>query len=332
MAPTMPNEFIVLLILILLGFAVLAFFIRKWLSDYFEKQKPDRLLGDLIKSFDIRAHEQAREIREQSRMLNERLDNAARVISQVQKNIGEFSEIGRSMKNLQEFLQSPKLRGNIGEEILGDLIAQMFPKNSFFLQHAFKSGARVDVAIKTDGGILTIDAKFPMENFVKMSKAENEAERKSAEKEFIRDLKKHIDDISQKYILPDEGTLDFSLMYVPSESVFYELAQITEVMNYARRSRVYPVSPTTLYAHLQTILLSFAGKQLEVKTKSIFKLLRSMLVDYEKIEGNMGVLGKHLTNAYNQMSVVTQSFTLLGQKLKSSQRIEIKGEQEKLFE
>jgi len=332
MAPIMSNEFIVLLVLILLGFAVLVFFVRKWLNDFQEKQKPDRLLGDLIKSFDIRAHEQAREIREQSRMLNERLDNAARVISAVQKNIGEFSEIGRSMKNLQEFLQSPKLRGNIGEEILGDLIAQMFPKNSFFLQYTFKSGARVDAAIKTDGGILTIDAKFPMENFVKMSKAENEAERKLFEKEFIRDLKKHIDDISQKYILPDEGTLDFSLMYVPSESVFYELAQITEVMNYARRSRVYPVSPTTLYAHLQTILLSLAGKQLEVKTKSIFKMLRSMLGDYEKIEGSMGVLGKHLTNAYNQMSAVTQSFTLLGQKLKSSQSLEIKGEQEKLFE
>ena len=332
MAPIMSNEFIVLLVLILLGFAVLVFFVRKWLNDFQEKQKPDRLLGDLIKSFDIRAHEQAREIREQSRMLNERLDNAARVISAVQKNIGEFSEIGRSMKNLQEFLQSPKLRGNIGEEILGDLIAQMFPKNSFFLQYTFKSGARVDAAIKTDGGILTIDAKFPMENFVKMSNAENEAERKLFEKEFIRDLKKHIDDISQKYILPDEGTLDFSLMYVPSESVFYELAQITEVMNYARRSRVYPVSPTTLYAHLQTILLSLAGKQLEVKTKSIFKMLRSMLGDYEKIEGSMGVLGKHLTNAYNQMSAVTQSFTLLGQKLKSSQSLEIKGEQEKLFE
>ncbi len=320
----MTAEFIFLLLIIVFGFSVLAFFIKKWLSDFQEKQKPDRLLGDLIKSFDVRAQEQAREIREQTKVLNERLDNAARVISSVQKNIGEFSEIGRSMKQLQEFLQSPKLRGNVGEEILADLITQMFPKGSFFLQYGFKSGVRVDAAIKTDGGILTIDAKFPLENFVKMSKAETDADRKSHEKEFIKDLKKHIDDISEKYILPDEGTYDFSMMYVPSEAVFYELAQLTEIMTYARKKRVYPVSPTTLYAHLQTILLSFAGKQLEVKTKSVFKLLRSMLGDYEKIEGNMGVLGKHLTNAYNQMSVVTQSFALIGQKLKSTQSFEIK--------
>lgn len=322
----MPNESLFLLAVIVLGLVVLGFFIKKWLTDFQEKQRPDRLLGDLIKSFDSRAHEQTREIREQSKILNERLDNAARVIAAVQKNIGEFSEIGRSMKNLQEFLQSPKLRGNVGEEILADLIAQMFPKGAFSLQYSFKSGARVDAAIKTDGGILTIDAKFPMENFIKMSKAETEADRKLFEKEFIKDLKKHIDVISEKYILPDEGTMDFSLMYVPSESVFYELAQITEVMNYARRRRVYPVSPTTLYAHLQTILLSFAGRQLEVKTKSVFKLLRSMLGDYEKIEGNMGTLGKHLTNAYNQMSTVTQSFTLLGQKLKSTQSLDVKEE------
>jgi DNA recombination protein RmuC len=239
----------------------------------------------------------------------------------VQRNIGEFSEIGRSMKSLQEFLQSPKRRGTIGEEVMIDLIKQMFPQGSYFVQYTFKSGSRVDAAIKTDGGMLTIDAKFPMENYVKMYEAEIEKDREQYEREFIKDIKRHIDAISEKYILPDEGTLDFSLMYVPSESVFYDLAQIHEVMTYARKKRVYPVSPTTLYAHLQTILLSFAGKQMEVKTKTVFKMLRSMLADYEKIEGSLGVLGKHLTNAYGQMQQVNQGFSLLGHKLKSSQSL-----------
>jgi DNA recombination protein RmuC len=110
-------------------------------------------------------------------------------------------------------------------------------------------------------------------------------------------------------------------MYVPSESVFYELAQFDELMSYARKKRVYPVSPTTLYAHLQTILLSFAGKQMEAKTKSVFKLLRAMLTDYEKTETNINILGKHLTNAYGQMQQVSQGFVLLGHKLKSTQQI-----------
>lgn len=320
---------LILLIVIILGFVSLGFLIRRWILAS-QQEKPDQLMSDLLRSFDVRSSEQSKEIREQTKVINDRLDNAARVIAAVQKNIGEFSEIGRGMRDLQEFLRSPKLRGNIGEEILADLIGQMFPRGSFFLQYAFKSGVRVDAAIKTDAGILPIDAKFPMENYQKMHSLETEAEREVAKREFSRDIKRHIDAIHEKYILPDEGTLDFALMYVPSEPVFYELVQITEVMNYAKRNRVYPVSPTTLYAHLQTILLSYAGKQMEVKTKYVFKLLRSMLTDFEKIEGNMSILGRHVTNAYNQMNNVNQGITTLGQKLNSSQQLEAEVEEEQL--
>ena len=308
--------------LIIFGFIVLGFLIHKWIKDAAEKQKPDQLLAQVLKSVDTRSLEQTKEIREQTKALNERLDNAARVISQVQKNIGEFSEIGRSLRDLQEFLRSPKLRGNLGEEVLADLIAQMFPKNSFYLQYQFKSGVKVDAAIKTDAGILPIDAKFPMENYQKMVKGETEELRELSKKEFVKDIKRHIESISLKYILPEEGTMDFAMMYVPSESVFYELVQITEVMNFSKKNRVYPVSPTTMYAHLQTILLSFAGRDLETKSREIFTLLRAMTKDYEKIEGGLGVLGKHLTNAYNQMSSVLQNFNILGNKLKSSQELE----------
>src|SRR6266851_2872845 len=149
-----------------------------------------------------------------------------------------MSEIGRNMRELQDFLKSPKLRGNIGEHVLKDLITQIFPKNSFHLQYAFASGEKVDAAIQTDAGILPIDAKFPMENFQKLSKAKTDEEIKLLRKDFTRDIKKHIDAIAKKYILPDEGTMDFALMYVPSESVFYELANMTVVLDYARRSRV----------------------------------------------------------------------------------------------
>jgi len=313
----MSLELLIVLVIMISGFVALAFLIRQWIST--TAQKPDQFLSEFLKSFDSRSQEQSRETRELSKTFNERLDNAARIIGQVQKNIGEFSEIGRSMRDLQEFLKSPKLRGTIGEEVLSDLITQMFPRSSFFLQYAFKSGVRVDAAIKTDAGILPIDAKFPLENFEKLVKGETETERLAAKKEFMRDIKGHIETIAQKYILPDEGTLDFALMYVPSEAVFYELVQIGEVMRFAKSKRVYPVSPTTLYAHLQTILLSFAGKQMQEKSREVFQLLRSMLSDYEKLQQNLGVLGKHVTNAYNQMSQVNQGATILGQKLTSTQ-------------
>lgn len=316
-------ELIVIVGTIVVGFIVLGFFIKQWVS----VQKPDTLVSELLKSFDTRSYEQRQEITALSHGLNERLDNAARMFATVQKHIGEFSEIGRSMQNLQDLLKSPKLRGNIGEEVLSDLIGQMFPKGNFFLQHSFRSGVRVDAAIKTDAGLLAIDAKFPLENYQRMYASATEAERLSAQKEFARDLKRHIDAISDKYILPDEGTLDFALMYIPSEAVFYELVQMTEIMTYAKRARVYPVSPTTLYAHLQTILLSFAGKQFETKTKSLFKLLRTMVGDFEKLEGNISVLGKHLGNAYNQMGNVNHGVSQLGQKLHLTEQLETEEQQ-----
>ncbi len=259
--------------------------------------------------------EMTRTLQSNTRQLNDRLDEAARVIGTLNKHVGEMSEVGRGIKSLQEFLQSPKLRGNIGEQVLRDMIGQTFPKNSFHLQYGFKSGVKVDAVLKTDAGLLCIDSKFPMENFTLMHKGDTEAVRSQAKREFVSDVKKHVSDISKKYILPEEDTLDFALMYIPSESVYYEIANMNELMEYARTLRVYPVSPNTLYAHLQVLLLSFQGKELEQKSREIFRLLRAIQKDYGKVEEGLGVLGKHVGNAYNSMSTVTGAFTVLGQKL-----------------
>jgi len=288
----------------------------------FKKQKPSDELLEYLKTTNTRLNEQGKNF-------NERLDNAARIISSVQKNIGEFSEIGRGIKSLQEFLQSPKLRGGLGEEVLKEMIGQTFPKNAFHLQYPFKSGAKVDAVLKTEAGLLCIDSKFPMENFNVMVKGETEATRNLGKKQLIQDVKKHIEDISHKYILPEEGTMDFALMYIPSEAVYYEVVNIQELSNFARRLRVYPVSPNTLYAHLQVLLLSFEGKDLELKSREVFRILRGMHKDYEKVEENLNVLQKHLTNAYNTIGNVFSSFSQLGRKISSTQNI---GEKEKVKE
>lgn len=279
----------------------------------------NKTLHDAMQS---NSSQMVRTLQENTKQLNERLDKAAEVIRDVNREVGQMSEIGRSMRELQDFLKSPKMRGNIGEEILKDLISQMFPKNSFHLQYAFKSGEKVDAAIQTDAGILPIDSKFPLENFTKMLKAETDSEKAGFEKEFLRDVKKHIDTISKKYILPEEGTMDFALMYVPSEAVFYELCNQTELMNYARKQRIYIVSPSTLYAHLQTILLSFEGKKIETKSREVFRLLRAIQHDYEKVNENMQILGKHLGNATGQFAQVSTGFTTLGNKLTATRTIE----------
>lgn len=316
---------VIILVVLIGGFVVIGFLINKKLSDLVQKQKPSDDLLQVINMLQAGSKEDRKvlldSLARNTQALNQRLDTAARVIGEVQKNVGEMSEIGRGMKDLQQFLKSPKLRGNIGEQVLKDLIAQMFPKNQFMLQHTFKSGNKVDAAIKTAAGILPIDSKFPMENFQAMNKAETKKERDSYKKMFVRDIKKHITDISKKYILPEEGTMDFALMYMPSESVYYEVVNEAGLMRLAQSSRVYPVSPSTLYAHLQTILLSFEGQKLDKEAQRVFAMLRAMQKDYEKVEGNLSTLQKHLNNAYNMMSSVLTSFTQLGQKITSTQSL-----------
>jgi DNA recombination protein RmuC len=326
----MQNEFLIILAVVILGFLVILYMLNKRLSEI-NKPKTDEALLEWLKSMqsslNTTSDSMVKTLQENSKQLNDRLDKAAQVIQGVNKEIGQMSEIGRNMKELQEFLKSPKLRGNIGEQVLKDLITQMFPKSSFNLQYEFKSGEKVDAAIKTEAGILPIDSKFPMENYQKMVKAEGK-EKELFEKEFVRDVKKHIDAISKKYILPEEGTMDFALMYVPSESVYYEVVNQTDLMEYARKARIYIVSPSTLYAHLQTILLSFEGKRIEERSKEIFVMLRSLQIDYGKVNDSMGVLGKHLNNAYAQFNNVSSGFMEIGQKLNSTKTISEKAEKE----
>ena len=295
-------EWVTILLVIIVGFVSIGYLINK-------KQKPSNDILEYLKTTNTRLDKQGQNF-------NERLDNATHVISQVQRNIGEMSEIGRSMKDLQEFLQSPKLRGNIGEQVLNELLGQSLPKNSFNLQYEFKSGVKVDAAIKTSGGIITIDSKFPMENFRKMMKDKVYA------KDFERDVRKHIDDISRKYILTDEGTIDYALMYIPSESVYYEIANNQDLFEYSNKMRVLPVSPTTFYAYMRAILMSFEGQKIEQKAKEILSALRAVKKDYEKVEGELGVLQKHLNSAYNKMGDVFNSFGRLGNKINATHELD----------
>jgi DNA recombination protein RmuC len=115
--------------------------------------------------------------------------------------------------------------------------------------------------------------------------------------------------------------MDFALMYIPSEAVYYEVVNIPELINFSRRLRVYPVSPNTLYAHLQVLLLSFEGKELETKSREVFKILRAVQKDYEKVTVNLSILQKHFTNAYNTLSTVLSGFTQLGQKISSTRNL-----------
>ncbi len=310
--------------------------IRMWLKSIEEKSKvSDELvawLKDLGNRVDKQTEQMDRKMEHNMDMFNKRLDNAAKVIGEVQKSIGEFSEIGRNMQQLQEFLQSPKLRGNIGEQVLKELLAQSLPADTFVLQYGFQNGQKVDAIIKTSQGLIPIDSKFPISSFKKMIATEDAAAREAIKKEFEKEVKVHIKSISSKYILVSEGTIDYALMYIPSESVYYEIINSGDLYDYAAEMRVVPVSPMSFYAYLKVILISFEGQRIEKQAKDILSVLQSMKKDYEKADEAMSILQKHVSNAYNQTAQVSKNLMTLGQKIESTASLSSAEKQEKLIE
>jgi DNA recombination protein RmuC len=267
--------------------------------------------------------------------MGNRLDNAAKVIQDVQNKLGELGkatqeikELGQSVSKLEEMLKAPKLRGGLGELLLEDLLKQVLPSNAYETQYRFKNGQTVDAIIRTAGGMVPVDSKFPLENFQKMLESKSDQERRTALRTFRSDVKKHIDAVSEKYILPDEGTFDFALMYIPAENIYYEtiikdesVPEENGLYNYAMRKRVVPVSPNSFYAHLRVIALGLKGLQIERSAKEILQNLDRLGSELQKFSDLFETLGNQLTNAKNNFDKADKQLSGLTEKFKSIQSI-----------
>jgi DNA recombination protein RmuC len=327
---------VMLIAVLVAGLVIVGLLINRKLAKLEENQKPSEELMQIINMLQEGSKEDRKvllsSLRENTQALNERLDNAAKVIGAVRENLGEMSEIGRGMKELQEFLRSPKLRGNVGEQVLKELLTQFLPKQTYSFQYSFTSGEKVDAVVKTSAGIIPIDSKFPMENFQKMNAAETEKEKNKLKKQFENDVRKHIRDISKKYILTEEGTVDYALMYVPSEAVYYEIVNSREVFDYAGDKKILPVSPSTFHAFISAILMSFEGQKIDKRAKEVLAAISSVQKDYNKVEDDLSTLQGHLNNAYNKMNTVLTSFTQLGQRITTTRSLGSSAEEAKELE
>jgi DNA recombination protein RmuC len=254
------------------------------------------------------------QLQSSSGQIGQRLDTARQVIGEVREKLGELSkaseqihEVGKNIATLQEILRPPKLRGGLGEQFLGELLAQILPPEFYSLQYPFSSGERVDAVVRLGGKLVPIDSKFPLDNFRRIIECKTEEEKKGFQKVFYRDVRKHIDDIAGKYILPQEGTYDFALLYIPAENVYYETITKDEsfgeekgVLNYALAKRVIPVSPNSFYAYLQVIVLGLKGLQIEKEAQKIQALLSGLKKDIGGFQEDFQLVGRHISNAMNK--------------------------------
>jgi DNA recombination protein RmuC len=222
-------------------------------------------------------------------------------LSELAQSAQRMIEVGKDISSLQDILQPPKLRGVLGETLLENLLSLYLPRGSFEMQHQFSDGTVIDSVILLPTGKVPIDAKFPLDNFRKMLEAAEDRDRQQCRKEFTKDVVKHIDDISQKYICPDEGTLNFALAYIPAENVYYEIIVKDEdgksIADYALSKRVIPASPNTFYAHLQSIAIGLKGLRVEKFAQEILATLSRLRGDLDSLQEDYRVLGTHIHNA-----------------------------------
>ena len=264
-----------------------------------------------------------------SKSIAQRLDNTNVVVGDLRQKLGRLEEaskqmldVGKDISKLQDILQPPKLRGNMGEFFLHDLLAQILPNRNFELQYRFKGGQTVDAVIKLAQGMVPVDAKFPLENFRRVLESDTDDDKKSARKAFIRDVKIHIEAISSKYIRMDENTLDFALMYIPAENVYYETIIKDDepgtepaLFTYALAKRVIPVSPNTFYAYLQTIFLGLRGMRVEEKSREILENIARVQKEFEKFSEAFRLVGQHLDNSSKKYMEAQKRFGALESKI-----------------
>ena len=210
-----------------------------------------------------------------SRAVGERIDGTIQVFGDLKEKLGELNqktkdiqEAGKNILTLQEILRAPKPRGGLGEILLERLLSDTLPKNYYSIQHRFRNGEAVDAVVIISGNLVPIDAKFPLEDFERMVSAESEEEKTQLKKQFIRTVKKHVENVS-KYILPDENTFDFALMYVPAENIYYETICQSDIYTSCLQNRVFLVSPNSLNAYLQAIVLGLRGLRIENTAREI---------------------------------------------------------------
>lgn len=286
---------------------------RSW-----RKEKPDtnflllqNQMNELSRTLDTRLNESAK-------MLTSQFSSSVKIVQDITEKLGKLDETNKQvvnfadqLKGLQDILKNPKQRGVLGEYYLKTVLENVMPPGQFQMQYEFKDGTIVDAVIFLSDKVIPIDSKFSLENYNRMLEASGAEERKRFENAFREDLKQRIEETS-KYVKPEEGTMDFAFMFIPSEAVYYDLlvnkvgavkSTTSDLIEYAARDkRVIVVSPTTFFAYLQSVLQGLRALSVEKSAQEILKRVQQLGKHLIGVDSYIKKLGIHLgttVNAYN---------------------------------
>lgn len=327
----MTIEFFVLIVVVVVGFAGMFFFLARKKDPVDNSEKIGALMErlshlveqnrELRQTLDTKLSETNRANQEQfgqaTRLIQGISGQSAKLISEVTEKLTKLDETNKQvinfsgqLQNLQDILKNPKQRGILGEYYLETVLKNVLPPGSYQMQYPFSDKVIVDAVVFVDKRIIPIDSKFSLENYNRILEARDPLERKKYESALVADLKIRIDETS-KYVKPEENTMDFAFMFIPSEAVYYDLLinkvgavadDTRNLIHYAGQKRVIIVSPTSFLAYLQTVLQGLKNQKISEQAKEIIKHVENLGKHISVYDEYFKKIGRNLSttvSAYN---------------------------------
>jgi len=311
---------IVILVALIAGFFVIYQLLKKHQPEKSDNQPLLMLQGqinEIARTLDVKMGESTRLMQQQfghsTNIIRDVTEKLVR-LEETNKQVMNFSE---QLKNLQDILKNPKQRGILGEYYLETVLKNVLPPGSYQMQYAFSDGVIVDAVVIVDKRIIPIDSKFSLENYNRiLESAPNSPERKKYEQALVNDLKLRIEETS-KYVKPEENTMDFAFMFIPSEAIYYDLlinkvGAVTDdtknLIHYAGQKRVIVVSPTSFLAYLQTVLQGLRNQKISEQAKEIIKQVEGLGKHLGAYDEYMQKIGKNLGTTVNMYNSAYKEF------------------------
>lgn len=253
-----------------------------------------------------------------------RLGKVAEGLTRVVEAERRVEELAKDVVSFKELLKAPKARGGLGEVMLEQLLGNVLPPEHYETQYSL-GAERVDAIVKLPDGLVPIDSKFPLPSFQRILSEETDEGKARARRDFMKDVKARVDEIRTKYIKPELGTVDFALMYIPAENVYYEAVSAEvggeSLLDYSYRYKVIPVSPFTFYAYLVALAYGLRGLRVSENAKAIREQLSALANDLKAAQEDYEVLGRHLRNASNKYDEAGKHFQDFAFKLEQYGRL-----------